>query len=358
MKIAYLFLGSANTHTGVYQKILRQKNLWEKQGTDVKLFNLDMSPKQKNSAIAKYSFYEKKLREIISDIDKFQPTVVYARYLRYTPALNKLLRKYPVVFEINSDDVKESWLAGRSKGLFNVMTRHKTLGNASGLVFVTNELQKNKRFSKFNKESIVVSNGIEKLKKPKHPGKYKTPTCVFIGSPQQPWHGVEKILYLAQKLPKTHFRFIGFTKEKIPNNFRKFNNNNIFFHGYLDQRESNKIISKAHVGIGTLSLHVKEMEEACSLKVRQYVANGLPTILGYKDTDLSNTNSPYILQLDNTPDNVKKGLEKIKKFIAKSVRYKPEDVKKELFPKVAAEKKEAERLEFFKKVAEKYSQKY
>jgi hypothetical protein len=56
------------------------------------------------------------------------------------------------------------------------------------------------------------------------------------------------------------------------------------------------------------------MEEACPLKVREYLAYGIPTIIGYKDTDFPN-GAPFLLCLPNTPDNVEKNLDRIEAFV-------------------------------------------
>ena len=57
---------------------------------------------------------------------------------------------------------------------------------------------------------------------------------VFVGTPGQKWHGIDKIVYLANKLPENKFHIIGPEKEDISQLNLKIDNN-IIFHGYLDQ---------------------------------------------------------------------------------------------------------------------------
>ena len=70
-------------------------------------------------------------------------------------------------------------------------------------------------------------------------------------------------------------------------------------------------MSAADVAIGTLSLHTKQMEEACPLKVREYLAWGLPVIIGYKDTEFPAPDTAFLLQLPNNPTNVHDHLDQI-----------------------------------------------
>ncbi|WP_198264123.1 hypothetical protein [sulfur-oxidizing endosymbiont of Gigantopelta aegis] len=78
-----------------------------------------------------------------------------------------------------------------------------------------------------------------------------------------------------------------------------------------------------NIAIGTLSLHKKNMKEASALKVREYVAYGLPVILGYIDSDLDGCD--FILNVGNYERNIHDNLKKIKEFIRfwkdKEIKY-------------------------------------
>ena len=72
--------------------------------------------------------------------------------------------------------------------------------------------------------------------------------------------------------------------------------NNVTFHGILTSDDYKKILSESDVAIGSLSLHINNMNEACTLKVREYLAFGIPTIIGYKDSDFPGS-VPFLLEL-------------------------------------------------------------
>jgi glycosyltransferase involved in cell wall biosynthesis len=55
------------------------------------------------------------------------------------------------------------------------------------------------------------------------------------------------------------------------------------FHGMRDRDYCQRIFAQCDIGIGTLALERKGMKEACPLKVREYLASGLPVYAGHQD---------------------------------------------------------------------------
>jgi len=131
---------------------------------------------------------------------------------------------------------------------------------------------------------------------------------VFILSDNEPWHGVDKIYTLTRNFPEWKFDLIG--KVKINDQI----SDNVTLHGILSQTEYSRILAQADVGMVTLSLYIRNMEEACLLKIREYLSYGLPCIIGYKDTDFPNR-ALFILRLPNTPDNVQNYFSEIENFV-------------------------------------------
>lgn len=117
---------------------------------------------------------------------------------------------------------------------------------------------------------------------------------------------------------------------------------NIEFHGVLPRSSYQTLMSRADVAIGTLGMHRKDMEEASPLKVREYLAYGIPTIIGYRDTDFPGE-YPWLLRLANTPDNVAAGLGEIRDFVA---RMKGVRVPREAVEHLDVRRKERARLDF------------
>ena len=69
---------------------------------------------------------------------------------------------------------------------------------------------------------------------------------------------------------------------------------------FLEKNEFLDIFKTAVAGIGSAGLYEKQMNEACAIKVREYLAAGLPVIIPYKDTAFVDNNLPeWVLELPN-----------------------------------------------------------
>jgi hypothetical protein len=246
-----------------------------------------------------------------------------------------------VIMELNSDDVAEWKCNNKIIWIANNLTRGLLYSSASSFVSVSHELTS--RYKKFNKETLTIGNGISVKD---YSFKDKTnnvrPKVCFIGSPGFKWHGIDKIIYIAEKLPEFDFHFIGNNGDSI---------GNIYYHGYLGKEESSNIISSCDVGVSTMSLHVKDMDEASPLKSRQYLAHGLPIIYAYKDTDL-NGDEDFALRISNSTDNVEVHINEIKLFIEKCFNNTELRLESRKFSEdyLDVNVKEKDRLDFFKKL--------
>ena len=89
------------------------------------------------------------------------------------------------------------------------------------------------------------------------------------------------------------------------------------------------------------------MHEASPLKVREYLALGLPTIIGYKDTDFPQ-GAPFLLELPNVENNVDFAADAILRFVEE---WKNKRVPRSEVLHLDLKKKERERLRFLKEVA-------
>jgi glycosyltransferase involved in cell wall biosynthesis len=132
----------------------------------------------------------------------------------------------------------------------------------------------------------------------------ETIDLLFVGNPGQPWHNIERLLrsydtYLASTEKKDKFKIhiVGMEKSDIK---YQTNNENVIFYGYISNSEElTRVFETADIGIGTLGLYKKNMNENAALKVREYLFYGLPVIIGYKDVDLSK-HLPFVMQVENS----------------------------------------------------------
>lgn len=376
MRIAYLITENLLKHPGLKYKILGQIQRWQENGHEVyqvilserviispdgiiidsKIENNSVDNKLSNKyMLSKFSLIKEmalKYKFAIYALKIIQPDLTYSRYLFPAPNVSGIYKNAgKLVFEINSDDRTEYMQKNKITGIYNYIFRCFSLKNVDALVFVTEELVHSKSFNSFSGQRIVIANGInvndfDFISKTNN----TCPNLVFIGSPGQAWHGLDKIYLLAEILKKCTINIVGPSKEYCVNQWKTLPKN-VVFHGYLSAEESKRIIKNMDVGIGTLALHRKKMHEACPLKVRQYLAQGLPVIAASKDTDISEKNSFY-LELPNSEDNILNNNDVIHDFINyvynnESLRIKARNFAKEY---LSFNKKELIRLDFFNEV--------
>lgn len=357
MKIAYLLSADPFEENGVNKKVKSQTNAWKKAGNDVQIFTIQVN---KRETITK-QFLESKIyhrncffsinKELFRDIKDFNPQILYFRYELFKPFLLKIFHEFVTIVEINSDDIKELGLLAKKsvkhqiRNLHNKLSRRIILKNASAFVSVTHELIALRYMNPYRKSYIVVPNSIDlndyKILKQ---ASNKIPQLCFMNVSDYKWHGLDKVLQLAKASEGKLFIHIigtnGHGYEKIEN---------VKFHGYMVRKEYEKIISECDVGLSSLSLYEKGLSEACSLKLREYLAFGLPSIIGYSETAFYNRNLPeWILQLPNNDLNISSNIERIIEF---SYKYRDFIVYEELSKNfISSDIVEYDKIEFFRKI--------
>ncbi len=356
MKIAYLLMWDLLSNNGVTKKVKYQVDIWQAAGHEVRVFCVFPNkpqgriPYHDNYHFFSFSEYDQfRLFEpdgLFENIARFSPDIIYLRYELWKYYLSKIIKIAPTIIELNSDDITEyraqKGLKGFLKVYYNLLTRDLLLGGSAGLIGVTHELLRMPCNARHNKPSAIIPNGIPLCQFPLNKIKKHNsiPQLVFIGSPRQAWHGVDKILRLAEKTEgRLQFHIIGLSGVGSPN---------VTYYGYLPQNEYEDIIRKCDIGIGTLALHRKNMLEACPLKVREYLAYGLPIIIGYQDTAfLQSGTLEWVLQLENREENVDEAVERIVDFCYK---MKDKIVNHEETGFIDINYTERKRLDFFESI--------
>jgi hypothetical protein len=338
MKIAYLINWEISSNDGVSKKVYAQAHEWQALNNEVKIFCIAKEPcpefgsvsiqvikkEASKNILQEFANVYKAYNEAFPLLADFNPDIIYFRFDIYQPALLKIFKAFPSVIEMNSNDSQELRLLakksikGKIRSFYHQLVRNKYLSAVDGFCCVTNEIADLPSIRKFKKPVFVVPNAIqtESCHQPSALNKSKgaLPNLVFMGTPNQSWHGIDKIINLARATQgKLVFNIIGIQPDRLQDY-----PSNINFHGYLQKHEYEKIVSSADIGVCTLALHRKKMEEASPLKTREYLAYGLPIIIGYRDTAFLNSELPdWVLQLQNTENNVEANIDKILEFCIK-----------------------------------------
>lgn len=328
MQIAYLAHVNAARRSGVLPKIADQIARWRTAGHTVRLFvatrdaDDPWSERAGDVVVRRYAGPLSRLRAmtgLVEGIRAFRPDLVYLRWDLFYPPMLRLPRRAPLVVELNTDDEAESALGSRLRATYNRWTRGLLLGRARAFVFVSSELSAKPSFARFKALHRVVTNGVDLAAYPSLPAvEGPNPRLAFVGTAWQPWHGVDKLVALAARRPDWRFDIMGMDAESgLPGVPPDAVPSNVTWHGAIERDRVVEVLANADIGVGTLALHRKSMSEACPLKVREYLAVGLPILYGYRDPDADDLGS-YVLRIDNTETNVIDAGDAIDDFVTRS----------------------------------------
>jgi glycosyltransferase involved in cell wall biosynthesis len=318
MRIAYIARWDVSVESGVLKKMLDQLGYWQAAGHEVKLFALSRSetpwsgtagiPVEAVSGVRPLTRpYRFKL--LLDQARRWRPTVAYLRFATFSAALESFMRQVPTVAEINTDDLAEYRLyLPRYQYIYHSALRARILRRSQAFIPVSHELAG--LVERYDRPMRIIANGIDLSNYRQLPAPHNDrPRLVFLGAPASAWHGVDEIIRWARLTPEWDFELIGTAHSpEYPPNVRA--------HGILTRQQYERIVAMSDIAVGTLALHRKNMEEASPLKVREYLAFGLPCINGYRDTDFM-SDAPFILRLDNRPDNVAPQLARVREFVAR-----------------------------------------
>lgn len=126
------------------------------------------------------------------------------------------------------------------------------------------------------------------------------------------WHGLDRVLaglqsYSSQK-PFLHLKVVGNVSAKYMNLTSHLNHNvhvKIDFLGRLYGLKLEEVFENTHVALSSLAVFRNKLQEACTLKTREYAARGLPFVIGYHDPDLEGADEFFMtVPPNNTPVNM------------------------------------------------------
>ena len=134
-----------------------------------------------------------------------------------------------------------------------------------------------------NKPSFLYPNGLylESLK-PIDERREGVPKLLFVSSFFYPWHGLPSLLKsVSQSTSIFELNIVG----EVPGETieRYSYDQRIIFHGKTHSEKITKISTTCDLGLASFNLHSRGMKQACTLKVREYLSQGLPVYSGYQD---------------------------------------------------------------------------
>ena len=304
MRIVYLAICHASPESGIGNKIRDQINYWRNKGHEVELFlitNSQNSVEWETTGFATNTWideskFSRPFNRIsaLRDAQNLNPEIIYVRdafpFYFFPP------RSSRIILEINSVQTNEIKSHSKLKRMIYFIFSKKYYTRWDGLVYVTPEIKE--KLESWNPQmrqitNKVISNGVDLNRIPKlKVARGERISFVFLGTPGLIWNGIDSIIDFAEKNLDCDFYVIG---ESTPRNIPL--SSNIKFYGFLNPSEYYEILERSHVALGTMSVNRKEMSQGCSLKTREYLAAGLPTVIRYQDVDFDRGDADFILNI-------------------------------------------------------------
>lgn len=276
--------------------------------------------KQKIFPFNYHDFLLNRYNLIDSSMDLQQIDCLILRYPNGDPSGLNFTSKYNVITEHHSKEIPEYVSHLKSKNAVVIHSLKKirlhleqkygpeTLNNVKGIIGVTDEISSYEiNRIQSNIPCVTIANGIsvDNLKisgfKP-FDGKHLD--IIMVMGSIQPWQGLDRIIHSIHNYKGSVNITIHVVGNVTGKDIRQItpDASRIRLYGYRDSAQVSEIAKNMNVALGTLALFRKNMSEACPLKTREYVARGIPFIVGYHDTDLKKVDENYkfFLPVENT----------------------------------------------------------
>ena len=349
IKIAYALISYHAAYSGVYAKTLDQVIFWRSKGIEVQLFVITdeksvsfwkaIDPHCVTLVDSKVLSKVTNRLRLVALAAKTNPDIVYLRE-SFPILLPRII--IPIVLEIQSIVGNELKIRSKGKYLLFAYIKKFIYSRISGAVFVTSELMIKNEFS-LNDDvpKISIGNAINLNRIVPLTSNYQDNlNLIFVGSSSQSWQGISELVKFAELNSDIFVHIVGEKRESsLPN---------LTFYGQLEPSEYQQIAAQCVAGVGTLNLSAKLMEEGSALKVREYLAMGLPVIIRYRDVDLDES-SKFVLRLPVDARTFSDFSLEVRTFLD-SWRHKR--VPKSAILHLDVSVKESKRLEFLHQVIE------
>lgn len=261
-------------------------------------------------------------RVIAQALSDFDLDTIVMRYAGADLSAMRFFRNRTVITEHHSNELEEGKATLRYKrGLGRHLKRlryqlekrygDRTRSAAKGIIGVTEELR-DLEIGRASRPpvSTVIPNGVHTRQITQTrfvPFDGKVLKLAFVGSVissmNSPWHGVDRVLAGIGKYRgpvRIELHIVGRFDERL-SQYMEGVASNVTLHGEKYGQELDELLGQMNLGLSTLALHRKSMQQACSLKTRDYTARGLPFVLAYDDPDLTGCagGEEFFLKLPN-----------------------------------------------------------
>lgn len=344
MIILYVTASDINAKGGDIDHVLAISKGLAKLGNKVHLIVCSSSDNRNEITVDNFKQYIVPVKELsvlnkilklarfaLDFIKKNKVDILYLRtfpldFLLFTRHLNKY--KIPYVCELNTITCNEYKSRGQYlKGKVFEFFEGITIRNSDGILPVTDEIARwAEKIGGMSKPFYIACNGVDvdKINPRKTYHEIRKDLGVSDNMPvlamagfSRPWHGFDRAIALLSKLKTpAELWLVGADTDEIKGEVEsiaaKFGVSDLIrVFPWLNHSDLVDIISAADIGLGSLAFDRKGMTEAQSLKVRFYIALGLPVLINLYDPKVDGS-LPFVSYIPSTePESLAKGIDKL-----------------------------------------------
>lgn len=296
--VAYYVPAQLYRHRGIRSRVDMTVAAWRRAGVDVHLVTGGVASKKAPSTILNGLLAHRSAeKEAISELEELLSGGIDAIHMRLFwpigPWRSLALRGTPVSVEVHAPMRRSESNRDLPRVLFGGLGARKVLGTVPWGAFITRELAELPEYRSVPRR-LAIGNGVElgeACPAPDNP----VPIVGMSAGSNNAWHGVDRLAQLAGLLPHVRFQVVhpAGVDLVIPPELEAV--------ATADQTEYRAALSQWDAAVGSLNLADKGLTEAAPLKVRDYADIGIPTILPYRDTNLSCLADPLLLHTHGDP---------------------------------------------------------
>lgn len=224
--------------------------------------------------------------------------------------------RVPVITEHHTDEVAEilgdGSLPRRAAAAVERHLRKRFLRRVGGFIAVTPEILQAVQVANPNAPRGMIPNGIPVDTIPFcgfRPFDGQELSMIFVASEFVYWHGLDRLLEGMLRyrggcvLRLTLLGTVPDAYDALLERCREHPAIRVECPGPVYGDARHVYFENVNLAFASLGLFRKNMEQACPLKSREYIARGLPFVYGYTDPEIPD-DAPYALRVPNTSDPV------------------------------------------------------
>lgn len=254
--------------------------------------------------------------EAYSEIASYRPDAIIWRFnITSVPGIFNPKKVHPGICFISEHQAKEieelrMSTAGQMAAPIIQKLRDKVLRNIDAVIGVTEEITHYELACVKRKiPSYTMTNGIDVDSYPRKNTLLREKDrlrLLYVGSHTAQWQGFDRVL---EGIAAYHgdaqigLHVAGTLNESTRQLIKKLGvEHHIHDHGYLEGISLDRLFDDCDIAVGTLGMHRKNLTFGSTLKVREYMARGIPFIISYTDDDLT-PDLPYVFMApaDDSP---------------------------------------------------------